>query len=64
MSDGIYLGDAVFAEWHGNVIKLTTSNGRDDTNTIWIEPSVYAALIQFVERSSVREDRHQPQEAP
>ena len=64
MSEKVYLGDACFAEWHGSVIKLTTENGRDVTNCIWLEPEVFSALVQFVERSSVREDRPSDPDAP
>ncbi len=64
MPDGrepVPLGDAVYAAWVGSVLKLSTSNGVAVTNVIWLEPDTYTALIRFVERSSVREDR--PDEA-
>ena len=46
----IYLGDAVYAEWHEDrmMILLTTSNGVRDTNTIWLEPSVWRALVSYI----------------
>ena len=46
-----YLGDAVYAdldEWRR--IVLTTENGIRATNTIVLEPEVYAALLAWVER--------------
>ncbi len=45
-----YLGDSVYAEIKEDMIKLTTNNGYDDTNTIYLEPAVYRALIQFAKR--------------
>lgn len=44
-----YLGDAVYIEWRGYSIKLTTSNGLEDTNTIILEPEVYEALLLWIE---------------
>lgn len=47
-----YLGDSVYAEFDGNGVTLTTNNGYldDPRNTIYLEPEVYRALLQFVER--------------
>ena len=49
-----YLGDSVYADiWHdGYSVVLTTENGRasDPSNTIVLEPSVYAALKLYVEQ--------------
>jgi predicted DNA-binding protein (UPF0278 family) len=45
-----YLGDAVYVEVLGDMLKLTTSNGYKDTATIYLEPEVYSALTKFVER--------------
>lgn len=43
-----YLGDAVYAEYDGYQIRLTTSNGESETNEIFLEPKVYRALVRFV----------------
>ena len=51
-----YLGDAVYAEMSRGMIKLTTNNGEEDTNTIYLEPDVYFALRQFVEEENDHED--------
>ena len=48
-----YLGDGVYAEidrdcdrnWY---VKLTTSDGLSDTNTIYLEPEVVAALQSYL----------------
>ncbi len=42
-----YIGDAVFVDFDGYHIVLTTSDGLVDTNRICLEPSVYLGLIEF-----------------
>ena len=50
MKREVYLGDAVYAEFDGYAIKLTTGNGRGGiTNTIYLEPEVLDTLNKFVE---------------
>ena len=51
-----YLGDSVYAEFDGYHIVLTTENGlpADPSNTIALEPTVYAALIRYHEWLSQR----------
>lgn len=44
-----YLGDGAFAHYDGDMLILTTSDGRHDTNTIALEPEVWRALIRYVE---------------
>ncbi len=60
-----YLGDGVYAELVDTckgVIKLTTENGGQVTNTIYLEPMafmkprLYNALVDFVE--ACREEEH------
>lgn len=51
----IYLGDSVYAEIEGDPfyfqgVTLTTWNGYGNSNTIVLEPEVFFALKQFVER--------------
>ena len=46
-----YLGDAVYAEFDGYSIILTTENGIAATNTIYLEPEVVRAFDKF--RSAV-----------
>lgn len=45
-----YLGDAVYAEYDGNSIILTTENGISASNTIYMEPEVLSELEKYVER--------------
>lgn len=44
-----YLGDSVYAQIEGGMIKLSTENGlpTDPSNVIYLEPSVFIALCFF-----------------
>lgn len=44
----VYLGDGVYAEDDGHGIVLTTSNGIDVTNVIYLEPEVLDKLLSVV----------------
>jgi hypothetical protein len=55
MSNKKYIGDGCYAEWDGFGINLTTENGRDVTNRIYLEPEVLQALIAF--NNSIRAKR-------
>jgi len=46
----LYLGDAVYADFDGYMITLTTEDGINVTNTIHLEPEVYEALKIYVDR--------------
>ena len=39
-----YLGDSVYADFDGYMIRLTTENGAGPSNTIDLEPAVLEAL--------------------
>jgi len=43
-----YLGDSVYADMEDGMIKLTTENGYEPNNTIYMEPAVYHALLMYV----------------
>jgi len=45
-----YLGDAVYVAFDGYNIVLTTENGVEATNTIFLEPQVIRDLQIFIER--------------
>ena len=47
MKDKEYIGDGVYARFDGYGIELTTENGVLTTNTIYLEPCVYACLLDF-----------------
>ena len=46
----VYIGDGVYAEFDGYGIWLKTSGYDVPTNKIYLEPAVWDALLQFVER--------------
>lgn len=43
-----YLGDSVYVEFEGGMLKLTTQNGDGASNTIYLEDFVYEALLRYV----------------
>ena len=47
MENKQYLGDGVYASTDGYTIQLTTENGIKTTNTIFLEPAVFSALIAY-----------------
>jgi hypothetical protein len=57
-----YLGDGVYVEVESGMVKLTTSNGIADTNTIFFEPEVLAAFERWV--ADVRAVAAPPAPAP
>jgi hypothetical protein len=46
--DKKYLGDGAYCEDNGYHMVLTTENGVSVTNTVFIEPEVWLALVRFV----------------
>lgn len=48
MNTKVYLGDAVYAEFDGHGIVLTTEDGISATNTIVLEPEVWNGLVRYV----------------
>jgi len=45
-----YLGDAVYIDFDGFNLILTTEDGIQATNTIILEPAIYQTLVDYVER--------------
>jgi len=43
-----HLGDGVYAEIENDMVKLTTQDGRETSNTIYLEPEVVKALLIFI----------------
>jgi len=43
----IYLGDGAYAKFNGWAIELTTENGYETTNTIFLEPELLKNLFDF-----------------
>jgi hypothetical protein len=48
IGDKKYIGDGAYAEWDGDCIILTTSNGISITNRIVLEFEVLQSLESFV----------------
>ena len=46
-----FLGDGVYVEVENRMFKLTTENGIETTNTIFLEPGVYLALVGYATRA-------------
>jgi hypothetical protein len=46
-----YLGDGVYADVECGMIKLSTENGIETTNVIFLDPEVYAALTAWADRA-------------
>lgn len=46
-----YLGDGVYVDIEHGMIKLTTENGIEATNTIYLEDSVLNNLLEYIGRS-------------
>jgi hypothetical protein len=49
VSEPTYLGDAVYADFDGYMIRLFTTDGMTVQSEIFFEPQVYAALIHYVQ---------------
>ena len=50
MIEKVYLGDSVYVEVDRGMFKLTTDSGFGPSNTIYLEDSVFDALVEYVER--------------
>lgn len=55
-----YLGDGVYVDVEHGMLKLTTDYGLGPTNTIYLEPEVYAQLLAYVENLKKRRSMAQP----
>lgn len=47
-----YLGDGVYAEYDGFYFILTTENGIERLNAIYMEPDVWDSLLAYVRKTS------------
>jgi hypothetical protein len=47
-----YLGDSVYVDFDGFSIVLTTENGYEPNNWIYMEPMIVDAFIGYVKRLS------------
>ncbi len=44
-----YLGDSVYADVEYDMLKLTTENGGEPSNTIYLEPEVLTSLLDYLD---------------
>lgn len=51
MRDETYLGDAVYADTDGYMIRLVANKGGPHEQTVWLEPSVYVALTRYAAKA-------------
>ena len=58
MANKTYIGDAVYVEFDGFGLVLTTEDGVRITNTIVLEPFVYTALTKYVANLMAEEPAH------
>lgn len=49
-----YLGDGVYVDVERGMLKLTTENGIETTNTVYLEPEVYDKLVKYAQRLAAR----------
>jgi hypothetical protein len=49
-----YIGDAVYADYDGYSIVLTTEDGISASNRIVLEPQVFRDLVRYAETLSER----------
>lgn len=57
MSEKVYLGDSVYAEFDtvmGGDITLTTENGRGPSNIIYLEPKTLENLNLLRQQAAIR----------
>jgi hypothetical protein len=56
-----YLGDSVYATFDNYGIELTTENGlpTDPSNTIYLDLSVYRALVRFFDMCCIEEAKRE-----
>ena len=56
MKNKRYLGDAVYVDFDGYYIQLTTEDGIRVTNRICLEDAVVAALLRYIDDLKDKEE--------
>lgn len=49
-----YLGDGCYVDIENGMVKLTTSNGIHDTNTVFMEPEVLDSFERWIKEMRQR----------
>lgn len=55
--DALYLGDAVYADVERGMVRLTTEDGIQVINTIYLDTAVMGALLEWYDRLLAKYDR-------
>lgn len=55
-----YLGDSVYIEVDDGMFKITTEDGRQVSNTIYLEPAVYQALVRYTTKAFADAEQLKP----
>jgi hypothetical protein len=55
-----YLGDSVYVDFSYGQFVLTTEDGVRTTNTIFLEPEIYEALVAYVRDLKVQLEKPRP----
>lgn len=50
INEKTYLGDGLYAEFDGYMIRLSASNGIFDTNAVYLEPKVLIRFLDYIEK--------------
>jgi hypothetical protein len=48
-----YIGDGVYVSIDNDMTRLTTENGVESTNEIFLEPEVLRAFLNYIKRSEL-----------
>ncbi len=46
-----HLGDGLYCEYNGYMIKLKANSETDPTDTVYLEPEVFESLTKFIKES-------------
>ena len=60
MSNKVYLGDSVYADYDGYHVVLTTENGFGPSNTICLDGGVLRSMLDYLERLSIERLSKEP----
>lgn len=57
-----YIGDGVYVRFDGYGIELRANDPRHPTDTVYLEPNVYAGLTRFTQRcDALKRTQENPQ---
>lgn len=53
--DALYIGDGVYADVERGMIRLTTEDGEQVTNTIYLEMDVVSSFLEWILKHDIKE---------